>query len=732
MINEQELKKERDYLHAVLYILEKEIKKKEETSESLEVDMRKEMRYVWENNVASDAAELHSMYESVKQMSRAQNDAEISLKTYRKMIRNAYFARIDFDDGSEVFPIYLGIATLKDGGSFYVYDWRAPICSMFYDYQVGDASYTLPDGGEVSGKIILKRQYKLEGDKIIQIFDTDMEVLDDILSSMLTEVSRGATKMKNIVATIQKEQNKAIRREDVDILVVQGPAGSGKTSVAMHKAAYLLYSNKGKVDSSNILIISPNEVFSDYISDVLPQIGEDNVYQTTYMDFVKSFIKEFKIRGTMDNVYEEIFTNSKSLKKSTEALSIKLKFWPGYIRIIESLIEEHRRDMLYLKDIVVENKLVVSKDSLEKFASDYEISGLPIVDQAKIIGDKIKSFADVKFFRQTKIKQKLSRMLQSNINQIKVKPIYLELYSNLDDFTERVESIYNELGTDKRERLSIKELKEVFEYTRDNIAKNYLPYEDVTPYMYFRSRVFGSPIQKNIKYVLIDECQDYTLTQYNVISSTFRGAKVTLLGDINQSIFPYSNFENYEPIINMFKRDRVSPKVDMTYLTRTYRSTFEINNFALSVLGTKPNSQKQVERHGDKVEIIKDVLPGAKSKLLKDAVKLKEKYSTVAVIFKTEAECKELQKKLVGTSYQNAFKFIMNGENDFSDEKVMIIPLYIAKGLEFDAALIARANEDNYSAEDKKLFYVASTRAMNKLNIYYDDIPSSLIVAAEV
>lgn len=730
MINEIERKKEHDYLKTVLYILGKEIDRRENQVELLEVDMRKEMRYIWDNAV-SDPAEIHGIYESVKQLSRGQNNAETSLKTYRKMYRSAYFARIDFDDGEEVIPVYIGIATLKDGGSFYIYDWRAPISSMFYDFTPGEAHYTLPDGREVKGKITLKRQYKIEGDKIIEIFDTDMQVLDDILSNMLSHTGQGSTKMKNIVATIQKEQNKVIRREDTDILVVQGAAGSGKTSVAMHRTAYLLYAQKGNITNSNILIISPNEVFSDYISDVLPQIGEENVYQTTYLDFVKAFLKEFRLKGTMDDVYEEIFTNQNNPNKSDFYNSIRFKYWPGYIRILEQLISENLESMLNQKDIVIDGNVVVNKEALIKFSSDYEINRLPVVEQAKRIAEKIRSLADIKFFKQTKLKNKLNRILNANINQIKAKPVYVSLYNDLSDFTMRVQNVYNELGTPKKDRLTIKQLQGVFEHTSQNISKNILTYEDVTPYLYLKTRISGSSIQRNIKHVLIDECQDYTLTQYDVASQAFRGASVTLLGDLNQSILPYASHENYEGIINMFRRDRVNPNVDMQFLNKTYRSTSQINTFARRIVGIDGHSRQQVDRPGVPVQIIQDQEPGVKSKLVKDAVALKKKYKTVAIIMKTAKECKALQRRLNNTSLQNDFRFMINGESDFSDQRIMVMPMYIAKGLEFDAVLVARANENNYPKESARLLYVACTRAMNELRVYYDDVISSLLVRTE-
>ena len=258
------------------------------------------------------------------------------------MIKSAYFARIDFDTEGEVIPVYLGIATLSDGTDFYIYDWRTPIASMFYDYEMGDAQYSTPSGEIIKGKIVLKRQYKIEGENIVQIFDTDMQIIDNILKQMLE--GKASDKMKNIVNTIQKEQNKIIRKKGVDILVVQGPAGSGKTSVAMHKIAYLLYSEKARINHSNILIVSPNDIFSNYISNVLPEIGERNVYQTTFMDFIRGHL-DFKIKGSINDLYETVYsTNPKSKNKSLEYNSIMLKYGATFIHLIENYISLIKRE----------------------------------------------------------------------------------------------------------------------------------------------------------------------------------------------------------------------------------------------------------------------------------------------------------------------------------------------------------------------------------------------------
>ena len=313
----------------VLYILEKELQKAKKITDTNADDIQEEMRYVWDaTNRVSDVEFEYGM-RRIQIKSIVASDAANKHRNYTKMLKSAYFARIDFETDGEVLPVYIGIASLEHGGDFYIYDWRAPISSLFYDYEMGEASYVVPGGEKINGKITLKRQYKIEGDKIKQIFDTDMQVIDSILQSMLE--SNATDKMKNIVNTIQKEQNKIIRKNDVDILIVQGPAGSGKTSVAMHKVAYLLYSERAKINNSNILIMSPNEIFSNYISGVLPEIGEDNVYETTYMDFVRAFLNEFKIKGNMNDIYETVFDEDNKKVKSTQYNSIKLKLGAGVL-----------------------------------------------------------------------------------------------------------------------------------------------------------------------------------------------------------------------------------------------------------------------------------------------------------------------------------------------------------------------------------------------------------------
>ncbi len=725
MINERELKKEKDYLKAVLYVLEKEIDKANVKIDEYSDDVKKQLKYTWDEDTQIDPnywAENVRLLE-VKSISAINTTNKVH--SYLRMVKSAYFARIDFETEGDVIPIYIGIATLEDGRDFYVYDWRSPIASMFYDFEMGDAQYETPNGEIIKGKITLKRQYKIEGEKIVQIFDTNMQIIDDILKQMLQD--KASDKMKNIVSTIQKEQNKIIRKNDVDILIVQGPAGSGKTSVAMHKIAYLLYSEKGKINNNNILILSPNDIFSDYISNVLPEIGEDNVYQTTFMDFIRSRL-DMKIKGSLNDLYEIYYgTDQSKIKQSLEYNSIMLKYGATYINLIENFIALKKNELLGINDIVVDNKVIIDKEYLIKMAAEYESSGISLVEQGKKLIEKILLHISIKLgAKKDSVLQKVRKNYEMVLNKINAKAVFLDLYSDKKRFIQMIEEIYNNTGTPAKNRLSIKQLNDIFDVTSSTLNKNTIMFEDVSGYLYLKDRLQGSKVQNNIKYVLIDEAQDYTIMQYRILSHLFKNVKITILGDLNQSIMPFSTHKNYESILNILKENRPAVSYDMNYLTKTYRSTYEINLFAKHIIGDT-NMYNQVDRHGDQVSIIKD-FANRKSKVFDDAIELKKYYNTIAIITKTQKQANALKEEIDKSNKKSYFKLVTGKDKTFAADKIMIIPSYLAKGLEFDAVLAYDVSAENYSEFYKNLLYVVCTRALHKLNIYYTDKLSPLII----
>ena len=713
MITNDEILQEKEYLKKVINILNDEINNFYIKVKSLSNNIQEQMSYAWDKtNRLSDTEFIYALANIQKRSVYAEN-ANKKVRSYKKMLNSAYFARIDFDDGEEVLPIYIGIASLQSGDDFYVYDWRAPISSMFYNNEVGSASYTISTGDKITGNITLKRQYKISGDEIKEIFDTDMQIIDSVLKNILS--ANASNKMKNIVNTIQKEQNSIIRKNDVDLLIVQGPAGSGKTSIAMHKIAYLLYSERDKINNSNVMILSPNDIFNNYISDVLPEIGEDNVAQATYFDFAKAFITEFHISTKIEDVYEVVYgeTTAENKAKFNE---IKFKCDPIYTRILKDYIKLNRVELLGLEEIVINDEVVMSLDEISKIAISMKGTGESLYSLGKKIIERIYYVAATKTQKHLTL-EKLKKQALENLTKAKLKvaSLYRKLYSNKEDFINFVTHEFERF--DREDDLKEFDLDSIFELTKTSLSKDSLEYQDVTPYMYLKSRIIGISANKNIKYVLIDEAQDYSITQYKILAMMFRNSNITLLGDLNQSILPFNNHIDYNEIestIKKFKQHMISNQCE---LSKTYRSTFEINEFAKMVLDNNKN-YTQIDRHGDPVEVIKqnnfDI-----NQILNDAITLKKSYNTVAIICKNIEETLLYKEKVLETDYLNKFRLVTKNDNVFVGDKIMIIPSYLAKGLEFDAVIVSNANNEIYRKHEDKLFYVVLTRALHKLKIYH-------------
>ena len=722
MITPEEIQNEKNYLENVCKILKEEIDNFEMKLKALSSNIQEEMSYAWDKtNRLSDLEFFYALANIQKRSVYAEN-ANKKIKNYKKMLNNAYFARIDFDDGEEVLPIYIGIASLQQNDEFFVYDWRAPIASMFYNCEVGNASYTISTGDKISGKITLKRQYKISNGQLVEVFDTDMQIIDSVLKQMLS--ANASNKMKNIVNTIQKEQNEIIRKNNVDILIVQGPAGSGKTSIAMHKIAYLLYSERDKINNSNVMILSPNEIFNNYISDVLPDIGEDNVVQATYYEFAKAYINEFDISSKIEDAYEIVY-GTKTEQSSKKYGELKFKFDKFYITILNDFIEKNKISLWGLEPIEISDAIVMDMDEIEKIANSVHDSGESLYMRGKKVIEKIYLAASIKTQKQLTL-EKLKGQALENLTKIKSKisGLYHDLYSNKDEFIQFVKDEYAKY----KKNMSDVDLSFIFDQTHQSLENGHLEFQDVTPYMFLKSKIIGISANKNIKYVLIDEAQDYSEAQYRIISMLFKNANITLLGDINQCILPFNKTDNYDGILKILKRQKQNAISDYNELSKTYRSTFEINEFAKKVLPHKIN-YSQIDRHGDEVQI-KCIDKGDIKSILDESIKLKNSYNTVAIICKNLDEILLYKEIVKSGEYNGKFRLVDKNDNVFVGDKIMIIPSYLSKGLEFDAVIISNASDEFYSEEERNLLYVAITRALHKLEIYYSGKLTNLISGA--
>ena len=623
-------------------------------------------KFMWDNRTDMDPTELKTMMSS--------NDLEVRLMMNKgeylqklfKIQNNPYFGRVVFNNGKEMDDVYIGIThVIDDDNNYYVHDWRSPICNLFYDYEVGRASYLAPMG-KIDGEITLKRQYTIQDGKLLHIFDNNINIDDELLQEVLA--SESDDKMKNIVNTIQAEQNTVIRNTDDKNLIVQGIAGSGKTSVALHRIAFLLYKIEN-LNSNNVLIFSPNKVFSEYISNVLPELGEDNTMQTTINDFLDMEIKEFNHVETFTDFIERSYTNKDDFE----------------------FIKYKQSDMVYEDiDKYIDNICQSIRFKEDLFTRDYSYTISELNYMLNVRYEKFSLGERIKFMAE--------KISENNFNGSvsRSKKIARELYDRLSISLDLV-MIYINFFTSR-----FSKIKRDISYIKSN--KNMLNYDDACLYVYMKCRLYGYNYNTYIKEIVIDEAQDYSLGQLKLISKIFRNASYTILGDINQTINPYYKYESLADIC------KILPDSKYIELSKTYRSSQEIVEFSNQVL--KLNHMCVIRRSENVPVIMRDDRDIEKQ--LREDVTECEKYGkSMAIITKNQEECDYIYEMLkdMGISKVDDSKKKFN-------RKFKVIPVYMAKGLEFDSVIIYTDKNNKYTEDEKYLYYVAITRAQHKLIVY--------------
>ena len=591
---------------------------------------------------------------------------------FKKLFRikdNPYFASVVFEDeDKERYSVYLGLTYLKDDdyGNI-IYDWRSPICSLFYDFEVGPCAYAAP-GGPVKGNLIRKRQYKIQDRKLLSAFDNSMNIDDDLLQEVLATDSND--KMKNIVNTIQQEQNNVIRNVRDKTLIVSGIAGSGKTSVALHRIAFLLY-KINNLTSNDVLIFSPNQIFTEYISNVLPELGEDNTLQTTFNDYLSSNITEFQeVEPFMD------FIGKFYSEKVSNPELIRYKQSDGIINDINLYIDDYIRKARVIRDFT-ENKIyTVYKDDLNDLLHN-RYNTLPFFERVDIIAEKL---SEANYKGSTKKKPTYKKMIMENSSFVKdYKDIFIGFFSS--EFC--------------KIRMNDEELR------RFNKSKT-IGYDDALLFVYMKGLLEGFPYEKDIRQVVIDEAQDYNYLQYLIISKIFRNSNFTILGDVNQTINPYYKYDSLDILANIFKQSKCIS------LTKTYRSSPEIIEFTNKILGL--NHVCAIR----KTESVPLIHRTDNSKILEDINYLRDKYKSVAVITRdnnTATKLYEEMKEVIPIS-------LLNGQSEEFNKELVVLPAYLAKGLEFDSVIVYSDGDSKYLKNEKNLLYVACTRAQHELIVY--------------
>ncbi|GAA0108891.1 MAG: RNA polymerase recycling motor HelD [Clostridium sp.] len=726
---------ENEWLQDVLKEVKKQFDKKHNFKERFRKEAIETQKQLWEDvgsvSVTNGLDQIVDFMEFINTMKIQKRRHEFTRKLkekYEKMLLSPYFARIDFTEEGKELPdkYYIGISNLiNDDFDFLVYDWRAPISSMFYDYEVGKAGYTCPEG-VINGDLTLKRQYKVNDGKLKYMFDSNLKIDDEILQNILAKSSD--SKMKAIVTTIQREQNKIIRNELYKNLIVQGPAGSGKTSVALHRIAYLLYKHREKIGPQNILIFSPNNIFNDYISDVLPQLGEDNMCQTTFKEYMHKALGNEIIKEEYCEMMEYILSSKNEDNYNERIKSIKFKSSKQFLNILKEYViylEKMNRDF---KDIIFKGALIISsKEIQELYFKDYV--NLPLKRRLEKLRDRIlyllepyeknrvgEVAEDIKNYGsqndETEILKQSKSVVKNEIKSIyseiyrmtdfNIIDIYKELFENLESFSNLIISEYDD-----------EYINEVKFYTLEMIKSKKFNYEDQHALLYLKGALGDILKISEIKYVIIDEAQDYTPLQYEILYKLLNNASITILGDLNQSINPFMNLGSYTNILDIFPKDETC----IINLTKSYRSTIEITEFSKKLLSNNVNYEC-VARRGDKPIVLGfSDENNIKEQLLKDIKTYKEKgYKSIGIITKTIKEAQDVHNFLKDKVKVNA---LLNDEDEYVND-TLVIPAFLAKGLEFDVVLIYNAGDENYDCEKERLLlYTACTRALHILRIYY-------------
>lgn len=684
------------------------------------------------------------------------------LSTLRRMKEAPYFGRIDVtEEGSSLTEhIYIGTSTLTDpsGENFIIYDWRAPISSVYYDYPPGPMEYATP-GGVIKGMLEKKWQYIIKGGVVESMFDTSLTIGDEILQQVL---GKGRDKhMHSIVSTIQREQNKIIRNDRGRLLIVQGAAGSGKTSAALQRIAYLLYKNRDKLKADQIILFSPNSMFNNYVSNVLPELGEENMQQVTFQEYLDHRLADsFQVEDPYEQL-EFLLTEADDPSYSTRTASIQFKASLRFFEIIKTYRQSLERSGMIFKGVKFRGETLVSaKQITERFYNtdttlsfhnkidklkewlgelldeteklelkkpwvEEEIEFLSKDDYQKVYnqiqkkrGDTEDSFDDYEqeneLLARMIVRKKLKKLRKriKALQFINIKGIYKQLFD---------EQIRNEQWKGDNTPAE----REICLSTQKMLDEGKLYYEDATPFLLLKELIQGFQTNTSIKYLLVDEAQDYSPFQFEFLKRLFPSARMTVLGDFNQAIFAHASERvNFETLTSLYGMD----KTESITLEQSYRSTKQIIEFTRELI-PEGHLIKAIDREGEK-PLLTQV---SSREELHDKIvsKVKDwqsrKYNTIAIICKSAAESAAAFKAL---SPIKDMKLVQRGTNEY-EQGVVVIPAYLAKGIEFDAVIIYDASAQTYGDESlRRLFYTACTRAMHNLQVYSVGEPSPFLLNA--
>ena len=730
---------------------EKEFLREKEKLKEVTEKLKKEEKVI-ENNLSSTSKNYEKDSYVRAQLVYVGNK---KLQDLKKIKGKPYFARIDFTaKGEKLEKLYIGKLSILDSESQkpIIIDWRAPISNLYYDGRIGESSYESP-GGKVDGDISLKRQYFIEDGELLKYSDIDLKANDELLQVALEE--KADDRLKNIVATIQGEQNDIIRADMNKALIVQGVAGSGKTTIALHRIAYLIYNYEKEFNPEDFMIIAPNKFFLNYISNVLPDLGVENVKQYTFEDLAYEIIgKKLKISDSNEKlvtIVNQEFDDINHGDINTIIKESKLKSSIDFKNVVDGFLKELEENYLPKKDFVLENVRIMRYENIQKlFIETYKDLDFEkrINEVKKHIFSKIKNNKQIiektiVAKRTADIKNMLKDETLSEEEQRKERIKIFEETENVlkkldKDDIKIVDFYFNEIN--KKDAIEhYKDFIEnyIFEKIDDEIVASYLvrntmrnlnnnevTFEDLAPIIYIHYKIYGTKVKSKLRHVIVDEAQDYGEFQFSTLKTILRSNSMTILGDIAQGVHSYRGIENWKKFI-----DVEFPEGDVVYTTleKTYRTTKDIMYKANEVIDKLPEFEKQFIVKGEPVIDRKDSIHikqfSNEDEIIDACLEKIEEYlskgfKSIAIIGKDIKECKMIKKKI--EKYNKNIKLIQSKDSEYH-AGISIVPSYLAKGLEFDSVILFNVNDEKYknTTLDIKLLYVAITRAMSKLDIFY-------------
>lgn len=719
------------------------LRAKREEKEDEIVYLKKEMTEVtahsipnlWSTDNFYDLVQLSQYANSVSDKAAGHDHESNKIMTLERIIDSPYFARIDFkfDNKDAAENIYIGLSTLLDEQTYkiYVYDWRSPVASVFYRFTTGKVSYEAP-AGTIHGEVSLKRQYEIKDGKLEYFFDADIQIIDEFLRLLLSK--NASPSMKSIVETIQRDQDIIIRDMETDLLMVQGVAGSGKTSVALHRAAYLMYKGlSSNLSSNDIVIISPNTLFERYISNVLPELGENNVDTVLFEQILRSVLKTEDIQSR--NEYLECLLTSGD-KKYRDLLksSMEFKCSDKFTGILKRFITELPNKRIEFSDVYYDGKHIETRQLLKMKLLKQNKGALLAFRLEQLEKSITESIHEKRKMRMKKLRgiisrqpvhvfeaEEVARMLSILESTALIKNI--RKFTRLDCF-----SLYKELFADKNSFYRLAKgiklpdnIEEIINFTLKNLEKDRLQYDDALALVFLNLKTKGYTDYAGIKQVVIDEAQDYHPIHFEILNALFSKARFTVLGDVNQTIGKHEDISLYDRLRNILNRKKSA----LVTLDKSFRCTSEILAFSSQFLDSK-SGIRSFSRSGDVPKVIAAGSPSALDDLIIEEISTcQEKgYRSIALVCKTEQDSISLHERLKS---RTDIRLVKSGTViDLSG--VFIIPVYMAKGLEFDAVLLCDVDNRHYNSEDdKNLLYIACTRALHRLNLFYTGDKSVLL-----